>query len=226
MLTSLFSVDRLITILLRLPAVLLAISVHESAHAWTADKLGDPTGRVTGRISINPMRHFDLYGTLCMVLFGFGWAKPVPINPRNFKDPKKGMAISAAAGPVSNVLMMLVGILLERVLEIAFSPVFAAADSPFYMPCAIVLTMVQIFSILNASLAVFNLIPVPPLDGSRLLLVFLPQRLYFKLMQYERWIMLGMMALLFLGVLDGPLSFLSGGLYSLGNRLVGLIPFL
>lgn len=228
MLSSLFSTGRLLSMLLRLPAVLLSISVHESAHAWTADKLGDPTGRVTGRISLNPFRHFDLYGTICMIVFGFGWAKPVPINPNNFENPKKGMAISAAAGPISNVLMMLAGMLLYRVTlaVLIASGVYVSAEGFAATALAVILTMMELFIYLNASLAVFNLIPVPPLDGSRLLLTFLPKKAYFAVMKYEQYIMIGMMLVLLLGFLDGPLSFLSGGLVSLGNRLFDLIPFL
>ncbi len=236
-LRSLFTPEGLIGFLLRLPCVLLAISVHESAHGLAAEKMGDPTARNLGRISLNPFRHFDLIGTICLVLFGFGWANPVPIRPRNFEDPKKGMALSALAGPASNFGMALFGIILHR----ACLRIFLLTDVPFYVsisdligagasfPCilaTVFLELLVIFYSLNIGYGVFNLIPCPPLDGSRILLLFLPTETYFSIMRYERQIMLVLMLVLFTGLLDVPLSFCINAVYRGMSSLVNLIPFL
>lgn len=197
----------LIYVLSSLAVIFLVLPVHESAHALTAVKLGDPTPKYQGRLTLNPFAHIDYLGALMILLFGFGWAKPVSINPRNFKNPKGGMAITALAGPVSNLLVAFLFMLICCGME-TFAGTIKASSALFYF-FYFLLYIVQI----NIGLAVFNLLPIPPLDGSRLLTAILPDRIYYKIMQYERFIMLGLFALLFLGVLDVPLNFLRNVVY-------------
>lgn len=198
--------------LIRAVVVLIAIPFHEAAHALVSYWLGDDTAVRAGRLSLNPIRHFDPLGALCMLVGGVGWAKPVGINPRNYRNPKVGMAISAAAGPVSNLLLAWASMILYKVV--------------IYSGLARVLPPLMLFGydmvVMNLSLAVFNLIPVPPFDGSRIVLLFLPQRLYFKAMRYERYIMLAVLLLVFLGWLSGPLSVAVNYLW---GRMVELTAF-
>lgn len=172
---------------------------HEYAHAFVAAKLGDDTARLSGRLTINPFAHVDILGALMILFVGVGYAKPVPVNPRNFKNPKKGMALTALAGPVSNLIMAFLFLL-------PFYGISTLSDGSSAMLEALRLFFYSAASI-NVGLAVFNLIPVPPLDGSRILNLILPSKYYFKIMQYERYIILAVFALLFFGVLDTPLYY-------------------
>ena len=236
MLRNLFTLDGIISFLLRLPCVLIAISVHESAHGLAAEKMGDPTARACGRITMNPLKHFDLWGTLCLVFFGFGWANPVPINPRNFKDPKKGMALSALAGPVSNLLLALIGVLLSRITLKTFLLTGILVPKGEYLYYTVTgftktiadvfLEFESIFILLNIGYAVFNMIPCPPLDGSRIFLFFLPEETYFKIMRYERYLMIAFFFVLYIGLLDKPLSLACSGMEWALDSIVDLIPFL
>ena len=179
----------------------MAIPFHEAAHALVSSWLGDDTAKRAGRLSLNPIRHFDPLGALCMLLGGVGWAKPVGIDPRNYKDPKLGMAISAAAGPLSNLLLAWGSMILYKIVLYS-----AAAQQSRWM--AVLSLLLYDMIVMNLSLAVFNLLPIPPFDGSRIALLFLPRRLYFQAMRYERQIMLAVLLLVFLGALDAPLSLL------------------
>ncbi len=187
--------------LVRAVAMLLIIPVHEAAHAFVSYKLGDPTAKNYGRLTLNPLAHFDPFGALAMILAGIGWAKPVPTDVRRFRHPKRDMAISAAAGPVSNLLMAYLGMILYK-LAYYRMPVNSGQ---------LVMLFLSIFISLNISLAVFNLLPIPPFDGSRIFLAFLPTRLYFKAMQYERYIMMAVLLLVLIGALDTPLYYLNQG---------------
>lgn len=216
----------IIQLLLVLPIIFLSLSLHESAHAYAALKLGDPTARNLGRISLNPLRHLDPIGFLCMLLCGFGWANPVPINSRNFRKPRSGMALSALAGPVSNLLLAVIFLLLLRFVGYGL---LATLTYPNEIAINMAYFLILFFYYgvsLNVTLAVFNLLPVPPLDGSRLLFFFLPPKYAFRLARYERYISLAVMLLLLLGPLSWLIEWLTGLIMSGMFALVGMKGFL
>ena len=194
--------------------VLFMLPVHEQAHAWAADKLGDSTARWHGRLRFNPFAHLDPWGTAMIFLFGIGFARPVPVNSRNFRNPKRDMALTALAGPVSNLLMAAVSLGLFRL--ICLLPVSTAVlDVAF-------IVLVYVFASVNLGLAVFNLLPIPPLDGSRIFAFILPDRWVYTMERYSRYITWGIMLLLFTGYLDVPLDFLRGLVGGLLCSLFGL----
>ena len=195
-------------------ASLLCITFHETCHGLAAYKLGDPTAKRMGRLSLNPLKHVDIMGLIMMALFRFGWAKPVPVDMRNFKDPKKGMALTALAGPVSNVVLAYAAVVLCNL-------VFFLMDR--LGQTWLLLGLAQFFiyvEIISAGLAVFNVFPIPPLDGSKVLFALLSDRTYDRLMRYERYGMGLLMLPLITGAIDTPLSamrnWLLHGLNALG----------
>ena len=187
--------EAIISLLLMIPVILISLSTNEAAHGYVAYKMGDPTAYNLGRVPLNPLKHIDPMGSLCMLIFGYGWAKPVPINARYFRKPKYGMAFTAIAGPISNILIGIIGAFLYSVTLFLFS--FFAADILTNEMLTNVLTVLLNFfyylGFMNFVLAVFNLIPIPPFDGSRFFSLFLPEKTYFSMMKYERYIMIGIL---------------------------------
>lgn len=190
----------LMQIIATLFVIFCILPLHEFAHGWMAEKLGDHTARAAGRLTMNPLASLDPFGALFLLLFGFGWAKPVPVNPWNFKKPKRDMAITALAGPVSNLLAALVGGILYFALYLFVLP--SASTSVFIAVDA----FLSAYIVINVSLAVFNLLPVPPLDGSRVVSAFLSDRAMAAYYRYQNAIVMVLFLLLFSGVLDRPLN--------------------
>ena len=187
----------MLSALMRLIAVFLCLTVHETCHGLAAYALGDPTAKREHRLSLNPLHHIDWVGLACMLVLGFGWAKPVPVDMRYFKKPKQGMALTALAGPVSNLLLALLLLLCSRLIY---------DFAPYSDLWNLVFGFLLDTAVLSIGLGVFNLVPIPPLDGSKVLAAFLPDRTYFQLMRYERYGMLLLIFLSFQGVGGGAIS--------------------
>ena len=178
----------LIGMLMSVIPALLCITIHELAHGFTAYRLGDNTAKSMGRLTLNPIKHIDILGILMMVVFGFGWAKPVPVNMRRFRKPKRHMAITALAGPLSNIIF-------AAIVFFIYGLVFSLLGGFYaYGNKALVLSMIYRTAVLSVALAIFNLLPIPPLDGSKVLFSFLPEKAYYALMRFERY---GMILLIF-----------------------------
>lgn len=189
----------LLTLLIIAAASLLCITLHELSHGFVAWRLGDPTAKNAGRLTLNPIKHLDLFGLLMMLIAKVGWAKPVPVDMRYFKHPKQGMAITALAGPAANFLTALAA-------TAAASLIYHVA--PLRPVWVAVLCFLSNMSLLGVGMGLFNLIPISPLDGSKILFALLPNRIYYKILRYEKYVMGLLIVLVLLGVFDRPLSFL------------------
>ena len=189
----------LVSLVSQVVAALICIIFHECAHGFAADRLGDHTARQWGRLSWNPLRHIDPFGLIMMVVAGVGWAKPVPVNPGNFRHPKRGMAITALAGPVANFVMAIAATFLLGLF-------YRSPLNLWAQPVHFIFLLLYRIAILSVGLGVFNLIPIPPLDGSKVLFSFFPDRIYFNILRYERYVMLALFFLIFIGALDRPLN--------------------
>ena len=210
--------DRIISLVLSLLAFFISISFHEFAHGFVAYKLGDNTAKINGRLTLNPIKHFDLFAILFFAIFRFGWAKGVPVDSRNFKNEKHGMVYTALAGPVTNVLLcFLFMVFYKFICSVSFTSMVAYRIC--YYIAEFFISMVSV----NAMLAIFNLIPMPPLDGSKIFLAFLPERLYFKILSYDQFMMIVSLVLVYSGVLDKTVSTGVHNLISLIDRIVGVI---
>ena len=197
--------EPLLELLITAAAALICITFHEVSHGLTAYILGDPTADRQGRLSLNPLKHLDLWGMVMLIFAKVGWAKPVPVNPRYFRNPRADMALVSIAGPLSNVI-------LSAAAAVGYA---VSAFYAIYLDLAWLDWVAEFFNYvcsISAGLAVFNLLPIPPLDGSKVVFSLLPQEWYWKLMRYERYGMLLLMALVFTGALDAPLDFLRNGL--------------
>ena len=203
-----------ITLALSLPAIVLCLSIHETAHGGAAYLLGDRTARDSGRVTLSPMAHIDPIGFLCLLLFGFGWARPVPVNIANFRNRRWGMALTALAGPVSNFITAFIAYCLYFVVRMNMTNTFLWSLSQFLL----------IVASMSVGLGVFNLVPVHPLDGSRVLEYFLPARAVDWIEEHEQVIyVVFMVVILFTPILDRPLSVASSWMYSLLNWLTSLV---
>ncbi|MCR5207928.1 MAG: site-2 protease family protein [Eubacterium sp.] len=200
-----------VVILSRAFVVFCCLPFHEFAHGWTANKLGDNTAKLQGRLTLNPIAHLNPIGTIMIFLFGIGYAKPVEINANNFKKPKRDMAISAIAGPCANVILAFIFVFIFYLL---------GAVLPTGNFTNLLLMFFYYAANINAVLAVFNILPIPPLDGSKVLAAVLPYKHYVKYMQYERYVMIALMILLFTGVLDNVISVFTTGLMN----IISIIP--
>ena len=198
-----FGLNTIMNLMARVFVVFCTLPIHEYAHAYVATKFGDDTPRLKGRLTLNPLAHLDVMGALMIFLVGFGYAKPVPVNPRRFKNLRGGLALTALAGPLSNIIMAIIFMLLANVFNVAM----------IYTNGMIVTQVAMLFftfaAQINGSLAIINLIPIPPLDGSKIVSLFIPAKYYYKILQYERYIIIAVFALIVFGVLDIPLSFLT-----------------
>ena len=196
---------------LRVLAVFLCLTVHETCHGLAAYGLGDPTAKSMHRLSLNPLRHIDWFGLVMMFAAGFGWAKPVPVDPRYFKEPKQGMAITALAGPASNFLLAILAIGISKAIYL-YAPYTAAWDMIFSF-------FLYTVAPLSIGLGLFNLLPIPPLDGSKVLAILLPDRAYVQLMRYERY---GMIVLLLLSWFGLTGDLISNAIMSVYGALLNL----
>ena len=192
-----------IVYLYMVPAILLSLSFHEFSHAFVAFKLGDPTARNLGRLTLNPLKHLDILGTIMLIVARFGWAKPVPVNPSYFNDRRKGTILVSVAGPLSNVVLAFISYIPMMYFRIYFS----SFGSPLGI-VSVIYNLSMWFYVININLAVFNILPVPPLDGSKILSGILPPRQYFKMVQYENYIAVVFLLLLFIwpGILSTIMS--------------------
>lgn len=215
-----------ISLLLTLPIVMLSLSLHETAHGYVAWRLGDPTAKSLGRLTLNPLKHLDPIGFLSMILTGFGWATPVPVNSRYFRKPRRDIALVAAAGPLSNLLLATVFLLVLRFLGFGYLATLSPKTELQFNLIYFTILFLYYGVYMNITLAVFNLLPVPPLDGSRILYRLLPARLYYKVMQYERVIALVVLALLIIGPLSSLIHWLTALIMRGLFALVGMKGFL
>lgn len=202
--------DKIIYYIITGLAALFTIMFHEIAHGFAAYALGDTTAKERGRLSLNPIKHIDWFGLLMLIVVGFGWAKPVPVDMRYFKNPRRDMALVALAGPVMNFLMAFLS-----TVVIVFLSIFHAPE--------IIGNFFGTFLTINIGLGIFNLFPIPPLDGSKILGIILPEHIHMQILRYERFGMLALMALLWTGVLNTPLGFLRGTVLGWCSQLYGVL---
>ncbi len=204
--------------IIMIPMVLIALTFHEVAHGWVSKKQGDPTPDMMGRLTLNPLAHLDPIGALLMLFTGFGWAKPVEINPRYYKDPKKGMALTALAGPVTNFLLAVASMLIYAICFIIYAKTGALANAIGYIASYAIQ-----FASLNLCFMVFNFIPIPPLVGSRILGLFLSNSAYFRLQQYERY---SFMLIILLSVTGGFDRIIGTGVGFMFNYIFKAVEYL
>lgn len=209
----------IITVFAYAVILLVAIPIHECAHCFAAYLLGDDTGLRSGRVTLNPIHHWDLWGTIGMLTVGIGWGKPAPVNPVRARkvSARTFMALTAAAGPLSNVILSYIFVLIGKLVKLFFFT--TNPNVVWYIYLAFMMA-----ARINVSLAVFNLLPIPPFDGSRIMLVFLKERTYFKLMQYEQYIMIAVLAICWTGVLDTPLTLINGAVMSFLDFTTSYVP--
>ena len=207
--------------LLLIPIILFSLSVHESAHAYVAHKLGDDTARNFGRITLNPAKHFDPVGFLFLLLFGFGWAKPVPVNTRNMKNGRWGFVATSIAGPLSNILLAFISAILAELTLVVLTHIPNMGG----ISGMLTYSFFQMAVSLNVGYAVFNLLPIPPLDGSRLWTALLPRRIAEWTFRYERYMQYALLIFLCLGAFTDVINNITSTVTYGILRLVDYIPF-
>lgn len=213
-----FSVQTIVSLCVRVFVIFCILPIHEFAHAYASHKLGDETAKLSGRLTVSPLAHIDPFGAILMIVAGVGWAKPVPVNMYNLKTKNKklGMAIVSFAGPFSNILMALFFLFIMNAVGVLM---------PYSNLTQTIYTFVYIAASLNVRLAIFNLIPIPPLDGSRLITLIIPDKYYYQIMKYERYIGYAFMLLVLVGTLDAPLNYLSDFVFD-GLNAIARFPFM
>ena len=203
----------LLTLLISAAAALLCITLHELSHGFVAWRLGDPTAKNAGRLTLNPIRHLDVVGLLMMLVAKVGWAKPVPVDMRYFKRPKRDMALTALAGPVSNMVLSF----LLLALYSGLVRILPGGPAAYFL-----LNFLSRTAVMSIGLGLFNLLPISPLDGSKILFSLFPDKVYYTILRYERYVMIPLMILMFVGVFDGLLDFCINGVLGVMLRMVGL----
>ena len=207
-------ISTFLTAVITVAASVICIVVHETSHGRTALFLGDDTAQQAGRLTLNPFKHIDIAGLLMMALFHFGWAKPVPVDAGKLKHPKLGMAITALAGPLSNVILAYFALLLRSILcWLSVYDLYDLSDLLSYF-----ISFFEDIAIISIGLAVFNFIPIPPLDGSKIFFAILPKDIWKRLMKYEQYGIFILMGLLFWGILDSPMTLIRNGILNLLAR--------
>ncbi|MDD6916199.1 MAG: site-2 protease family protein [Eubacteriales bacterium] len=216
--SSLSMGQKLTYILILAFCVLFSLSVHEFSHGLAAYAVGDKTAKYSGRLSLNPLAHLDPFGAICLFLFGFGWAKPVPVNPWNFKNKKGGMILTALAGPFSNFLLAFIAMVIYTLLG---GLRFSSASFGFTL-ASVFYELAYYMIMINLGLGLFNLIPIPPLDGSKVLTAILPERTYFKLMDYERYGFIILIILINTPIFNSLLNMCQSAVIDFYSNIIGL----
>ena len=206
------NINKIMEIGVHLIVLFMVIPIHEFAHAWAATKLGDNTPRYQGRLTLNPLAHIDPLGAICMVLTGFGWGRAVQVNPFNFKKYRKGMALTSAAGPISNLIVGTIGMVVYKfIIPFYYSN---PTQSLYWL-----IVILQYFVIVNVGLAVFNLLPIPPLDGSKILSYFTGPKFDKFMAQYQQYLSIAFIILIISGLLDRPIGWLQNGMFWIMDKL-------
>ena len=221
---NLDSID-VLQIITKILIIFLVLPIHECAHAWAAHKMGDETAAYSGRLTLNPLAHIDILGALCLLITGFGWAKPVPINPLKFKKQRFGIAITAAAGPLSNLAVSFIAMIIYRiVLSLPGGSGYFLSSAGDITGGFVILYILQFFILVNIGLAIFNLIPIPPLDGSKIISYFTSAKLDRWIYEHQLIVNAVFFAVIITGNLSKPLNIIGGYVYDLFWFITNFIP--
>ena len=221
---NLDSID-VLQIITKILIIFLVLPIHECAHAWAAHKMGDETAAYSGRLTLNPLAHIDILGALCLLITGFGWAKPVPINPLKFKKQRFGIAITAAAGPLSNLAVSFIAMIIYRiVLSLPGGAGYFLSSAGDITGGFVILYILQFFILVNIGLAIFNLIPIPPLDGSKIISYFTSAKLDRWIYEHQLIVNAVFFAVIITGILSKPLNIIGGYVYDLFWFITNFIP--